>query len=458
LWIDRRQGQLKISSEATGEREVSLTIEVEEERVNRARQRAAHQVSREINIPGFRKGRAPYDVIVQRLGEGVVREELVGILAEDVYREAMERAEIVAYGPGTLVETQFDPLVLTFSVPLAPEVDLGDYTAFRRPFDDAEVTNEAVARALEAIREQNAILAPVDRPAALGDVVGARLTGRAADGSLIVDEEEASVFLDPDAEEPIPGFIDALVGIEKDEERTFTLPLPDDPRLEEAQTGDAAFTARADSVHERIVPELDDDLARTVGNYDTLEELTHDIRQRIWEREQAKAESEYADRVLQDVIDGAEVSWPSAMLEEGIDDAVKAYERQIERNEHMMLTDYLRIQGKTMDQLREELRPDVEQSTERSLVLWEVVEQEGLAVSDEELDKQIAESSEAYGERADEVRAGLGTPAARTELRTRMLANRAVERLVAIARGEAEGSAEAVAEPLAPEDLDDSDG
>jgi trigger factor len=447
---------LKISSEPTGEREVSLTIEVEEERVNRARQRAARQVSREINIPGFRKGRAPYDVIVQRLGERVVREELVAILAEDVYREAMEQAEIVPYGPGTLVETQFEPLVLTFSVPLAPEVDLGDYSAYRRPFEDAQVTDEAVAGALEAIREQNAILAPVDRPAALGDVVGGRLAGRAADGSPIVDEEEASVFLDPDADEPIPGFIDALIGIEKDEERVFTLPLPDDARLEAAQAGDAEFTALAKSVHERIVPELDDDLARTVGNYDTLEELTNDIRGRIWEREQANAESEYADQVLQDVIDQAEVSWPSAMLDEGIDDAVKAYERQIERNEHMMLADYLRIQGKTMDQLREELRPGVEQSTKRSLVLWEVVEQEGLAVSDEELDRQIAESSEAYGERADEVRAGLDTPAARSELRTRLLASRAVERLVAIARGEAQGPSEDVDEPHTPEEREDS--
>jgi len=447
---------LKTSSEPTGEREVSLTIEVEEERVNQARQRAARQVSREINIPGFRKGRAPYEVIVQRLGEDVVREELVGILAEDVYREAIEQAEIVAYGPGTLVDTQFEPLVLTFSIPLAPEVDLGDYTAYRQPFDDAQVTDEAVARALEAIRQQNAILAPVERPAALGDVVGARLTGRASNGSLIVDEEEASVFLDPDADEPMPGFIDALVGIEQDEERVFTLPLPDDDRLEAAQAGDAQFTAVARSVHKRIVPELDDDLARTVGNYDTLEELTNDIRQRIWEREQANAESQYADRVLQDVIDHAQVSWPAVMLEEGIDDALKAYERQIERNEHMMLADYLRVRGKTMDELREELRPNVEQSTKRSLVLWEVVEQEGLAVSDEELDKQIAESSAAYGDRADEVRAGLDRPAARSELRTRLLANRAVARLVAIARGEAEGPAEAVDEPHAAEDLEDS--
>jgi trigger factor len=447
---------LKISSEPTGEREVSLTIEVEEERVSRARQRVARQVSRDVNIPGFRKGRAPYDVIVQRLGERVVREELVGFLAEDVYREALEQAEIVPYGPGTLMETQFEPLVLTFSVPLAPEVELGEYTAYRRPFDDAEVTEEAVTQALEAIREQNAILAPVDRPAALGDVLGAQLIGRASDGSLIVDEEEASVFLDPDGDEPIPGFITALVGIQQDEERAFTLPLPDDAGLEEAQGGDAEFTAVVKSVHERIVPELDDDLARTVGNYDTLEELTNDIRQRIWEREQASAESEYADRVLQDVIDQATVSWPAAMLEEGIDDAVKAYERQIERSEHMLLDDYLRIQGKTTAELREELRPEVEESTKRSLVLWEIVEQESLSVSEEELDKQIAESTEAYGDRADEVRAGLEAPAARSELRTRLLANRAVQRLVAIARGEPGEPSEVGDEPAGTEELEDS--
>jgi trigger factor len=431
---------LKITSESTGERQLSLTIEVEEERVNRARKGVARQISREVTISGFRKGRAPYDVVVQRLGQQVVREELVSFLAEDVYREALEQEEIVPYAPGTLEETQFDPLILTFTVPLAPEVALGDYRSYRRPFQDSEVSQEALTQALEAIQQQNAILAPLDRPAAEGDLLVAELVGRTSDGEAFLQEEEARILLDPEAAEPVPGLIHALIGIEVGEERAFTLVLPPDFQVEELQARKADFTAEAKSIYERIIPELDDDLARTVGNYDSFEELKSRVRQGLQERERVKTESEYADLVVQDVIDQAVVSWPPVMVDEALNDAVENYEQRIERQEHMLLGDYLRIHSRTMQDLREELRPEAEKSLERSLVLGEVVRLEGLAVSDEDLDRRIAESSERFGERAGEVRAALSTPEGRRDVRNRMLANKALERLVAIAKGEVEES------------------
>ncbi|MGD2179325.1 MAG: trigger factor [Anaerolineae bacterium] len=447
---------MKITSESTGERQLSLTIEVEEERVNRARQRVARQISREIDIRGFRKGRAPYDVIVQRLGQRVVREELVSFLAEAVYSEALEQADIVPYAPGTLEETQFDPLTLTFTVPLSPEVELGDYRGYRRPFQDGEVPQEALTQALGAVQEQNAILAPLDRPAAEGDLLVAELVGRTSDSDVFLQEEEARILLDPEAGEPVPGLIHALMGIGQGEERTFTLVLPADFQVEGLQAREAEFTANATGVYERIIPELDDDLARTVGNYDTFEELENDVRQRLWERARANAESEYADQVLQDVIDQAVVSFPPVMCEEALDDAVEAYKRQIEQREHMLLDDYLRIQSRTMEEVREELRPEVEKSIKRSLVLGEIVQREDLDVSDEDLDRRIAESSDEYGERADEVRASLSAPERRRDLRNRMLANKAVQRLIAIAKGEAAGVTGDEDEPMETEEPEES--
>jgi trigger factor len=445
---------LKINTEPTGERQLSLTIEVEEERVNHARQRVARQISREVTIPGFRKGRAPYDVVVQRLGQQVVRDELVSFLAEDVYREALEQGDIVPYAPGTLEETRFDPFTLTFTVPLPPKVELGDYRSYRRPFHGREVSQEALTQALEAIREQNAILAPLDRPAAEGDLLVAELVGRTSEGDVFL-QEEARILLDPDASEPVPGLIHALIGIEDGEERTFTLVLPPDFQVEELQARKAEFTAEAKGIYERIIPGLDDDLARTVGNYDTLDELKSDVHRRLQERERADAESEYADQVLQDVIDQAVVSWPPVMLEEALNDAVEAYGQQTERREHMVLEDYLRIQSKTMEDVREELRPDVEESLKRSLVLGEVVDLEGVIISEEDLDKRIAESSEQYGERAAEVRAALSAPEARRDLRSRVLASKAVQQLVAIAKGkadEATAAEDALAEVEEPEE------
>jgi trigger factor len=428
---------LKITTEPAGERQLSLVIEVDEDTVARARSRTARQISREVDIPGFRKGKAPYEVVVQRLGERVVRQELVDSLAEDVYRDALEEEGIVPYAPGTLEDTSFDPLTLTFKVPLVPEIDLGEYREYRLEPPEVQVPEDELDEALEAIREQNAVLAPLDRPAAEGDLLVGELVGRRSDGSEFLQDEEARVLLDRQEGTRIPGLVDALIGLEGGEERTFTLVMPEDFQVEELAGEEARFEVHVEGVYERILPDLDDDLARTVGNYDTFDELKASVRERLQERERADAEADYAGRVIQDIIDQAEIVYPPVMLEEAIDDAVEDYERRVERREHMMLADYLRIQGETMEDLRGDLRTDVEQSLLRSLVLGEIVEQEELEVSDEALDVQIAESSERYGERADEIRDALSTPEGRRGIRQRMLANAAVERLVAIAKGEA---------------------
>jgi len=313
--------------------------------------------------------------VVQRLGPEVVQQELVNILAEDVYREALEQEDITPYAPGTLEDVEFEPLKLEFVVPLTPQVDLGDYRGYRREFSESEVTDEALDRALEGIREENAVLNPLDRAATEGDLLAGHLVGRASDGRVFLDEEEARIRLELEADEPIPGLVEALIGIEPGEERTFTLMLSEDFEVEELQGEEAEFTVEVESVYERILPELDDDLARTVGKYDNFEELEADVRDRLRQRRQAQAESEYAEQVLDDIIEQAEVSYPPVMLEETLDDAVESYEVQVERREHMMLKDYLRIQGKTMEDLREELRPGVEESLKRSLVLGEIVDQ-----------------------------------------------------------------------------------
>ncbi len=428
---------MKITTEPTGERQLALTIELDDDRTRRARREAARQISREVNIPGFRKGRAPYEVIVQRLGEDVVRQELVNIVAEDVYREALEQEDIVAYAPGTLEQIEYEPLTLQFVIPLTPEVDLGDYREYRREPPEVEVTDEEIDRALDEIRERNAVLNPVERPSAEGDLLEGHLTGRSGDGEVFLDEEEARIGLEHETDEFIPGLADALVGLTAGEEQTFTLVLPEDFQVEELQGEEAEFTIRVDSVYERILPELDDDLARTVGKYDSLEELTDEVRERLLERHRAEAEGEYAEEVLQDIIEQAEVTYPPEMVEEALDDAVRNYEAQVERRERMMLKDFLRIQGKTMEDLREELRPEVENNLKRSLVMGEIVDREQLEVSDVELDIQIAESSEQYGERSDEIRAALSAPEGRRHMRNRMLANKALQRMVAIAKGEA---------------------
>jgi len=278
----------------------------------------------------------------------------------------------------------------------------------------------------------------LDRPADEGDLLVAEIIGRTTDGLEFLHDEEARVVLDPEHGASIPGLIDGLIGLTTGEERNFTLVIPEDFEVEDLAGREAEFEIRVDTVYERILPELDDDLARTVGNYESFDELEESVRDGLREKERARVEGEYAEQVLEAVVEQAEISYPSVMLEERVDDAIENYKREIERREHMMLEDYLRIQGTTMDELREEMVPEVEASLKRSLVLGEIVEQEGLEIEEEALDAQIAESSEQYGDRADEVRAVLREPERRRSIRNRMLANVGVQRLVKIAKGELE--------------------
>jgi len=194
-------------------------------------------------------------------------------------------------------------------------------------------------RALQEIRERNAVLNPVDRPAREGDLLVGRLTGGTSEEIAFLDEEEAQLLLETDGDAFIPGLIEALIGLAAEDEETFTLMLPEDFEVEELQGEEAEFQVSVDSIYERVLPELDDDLARTVGRYDSLRELEEQIRGRLEETKSAQAEREYAEQVVQDIIEQADVAYPPEMVKGALDDAVQNYEVQVERREHMMLQD-----------------------------------------------------------------------------------------------------------------------
>ncbi len=429
---------MKITTESLENRQVILTIEVDEERTQQAMRRAARQIAKQVNIPGFRKGKAPYGVIVQRHGEDTVRQEAADMLTQEVYLEALEQEDIEPYAPGALDEVVLHPITFRLTIPLRPTVDLGDYRNYRLKPPKVKVSKKEVQQALEAIREQNAVLEPVDRPAALNDMVVMDLAGQTADGVVFLKGSDARILLDAESTEPAPGFAEAIVGMEADEERTFTLTLPDDFPREELQGQEAEFTAKLAEVYERILPELDDDLARTVGNIDSFKELQEHVRGQLRQAAQEKAGEEYAGQVLEAIIEQTQVEYPPMMLEEELDAVVEDFKQQVRHQARLSLEDYLRTQGKAMEELREELRPQATARLKRALVMGEVVRLEGLEVDEEEIGAHIEQVSASWGARADEVRTSLDSGEGRRTVRSRLLVNEAVQRLVAIAKGEAE--------------------
>jgi trigger factor len=428
---------LKITTEPLENRQLRLTIEMDDERTQQAMQRAARQIAKQANIPGFRKGKAPYKLIVQRFGEDTIRQEAAESLAEKVYNEAMKQEEIKPFDMAALEEIELHPITFTFTVPLRPTVDLGDYRRYRHKPRKVKIHRKEVQQALERFREQNAILEPVERPAALGDSVVIDLVGRTADGAERIAADKTQIVLEANDTDLLPDLVEAIAGLEMGKEHTFALTMPDDYSQKELQGQEITFTVSLLEIYDRTLPKLDDDLARTVGNFDSLKELKQQVKEQLQEMTQQEADEEYKEQVVEAIVEQAQVEYPPVMLEETLDETVEDFERTVRREAQLSLEDYLRFQGKSEDELRKEMEPGAAARLKNSLVLGEVVRLEGLDVDEEEVGAQIEKFSTSWGIRADEVRASLSSDKGQGTVRIRLLGDKAVQRLVAIAKGEA---------------------
>ncbi len=429
---------MKITTEPRENRQLHLTIEVDEEQTQQAMQRAAHKIAKQVNIPGFRKGKAPYELVVQRYGEDTIRKEAAGSLVETLYREALEQQEgIEPYAPGVLEDIALHPITFKFTISLRPTVDVSDYRDYRLKFPKIKVPKKQVQQALKEIRQQNAILEPVERPAAMGDVAMIDLAGRTGEETEFIKADEARILLEAENAEPAPGFAEAIVGMETGEERTFILTLPDDFSQEELRGEEAEFTVKMAKVYERTLPELDDDLARTVGNFDSLKELEKHVKEQLQQAAQREADEEYAEQVLEAIFEQTQVEYPPVMFEETLDEITEEIEGKVKRETRLSLEDYLRFQSKTIEELREELKPSAAARLKRSMTLSEVVRLEELEVTEEEIGAHIEEISASWGVRASEARSSLSSNEGRRALRSRLLADKAMQRLVSIAKGKA---------------------
>jgi trigger factor len=248
-----------------------------------------------------------------------------------------------------------------------------------------EVTEDEILEALEDLRRRNAILEPIEgRGAQRGDVLRIDVEGRTDEGQLFMKDEGADVLFDPEDAYPAPGFFAALEGMVPGEERSFRLKMPQGQPSEEAE-----FRVRLLGLYQQILPDLDDDLARTVGPFHSLVELKEDIRQQLLKMKEDPAKEAYAQDVIETLVGQAEVEYPSFMMEEQLERLTEQVGRRIQENEHMTLEDYLKVTGQTMEDLHERLRPIADKEIRRTLVLQEFARAEGLTVSDEEVEQYI---------------------------------------------------------------------
>lgn len=394
---------LKVTTEPLENCQVLMTVEVDDAQADQLLKAAAKRISTQVQIPGFRPGKAPYSLIVRRFGEEAVREEALEDLSDKIFREALKQADLEPFAPASMEEVSWQPLVMKVRVPLAPVVELGDYRTLRLEPTPVEITEEEVDQALTEMQERYASWETVERPAQVGDRLEVDMRIE-VDGKFSSREKVPVLIREPDENPKYAAILNAMIGMSAGEERTVTAPsalfledeedeededaeeiVEDEVEESEKSGGEATVWIKVHSVQEKHLHPLDDDFAQMVGEFNTLQELRDKVHASLIEEKQKKIEREQTAQAVERIMsEMARVEWPPVLEESAIDRWVSGLEQRLKQQGMPLLT-YLRTQQKSLEQLREEIRPHVQTELRRSLILQEIARREGISVEPDEV-------------------------------------------------------------------------
>lgn len=432
----------QVQTELLEKRQAKITVEVDNATRDKEMKSAARRIAKKVRIPGFRPGKAPYNVIRQYYGEAAILEEALESIVQEAYTKALEDAEFEPYAPGNLENVEFDPMVLTFTVPLTPTVDLNDYRSVRVDYSIDELEEQEIDDALEDLRERQAEMDEVDRELALGDVAEMDIIGRFTDADEAEEpwlkRENVRIMIKEDATYPLPGFPQEVIGMKADEERSFEIATPDeDEELPEELHGKTvAFEVKCLTVMDFKVPELTDEFAQSVGEFETVEDLRKELTEVRKNQLEQQAREEYLEKIFEELDDIVEMEYPDAMVEHEVELRIEDFDRQLQQS-GLKLDDYKTMNKIDDEKLIEDFKPEAERRLRRGLILSTLVEEEKLSVTDDDVEDEIATLTLSYGTEAALARQFFSGDEAKRSIRNQLMTDKALDRLMAIAKGEA---------------------
>ncbi len=490
---------MNIQTERLEDQTARVTVEVDTERLDAAKHKAALQISRKVNIPGFRKGKVPYRVLVNYVGEPAILEDALELLSQDIYREMLPETDLDPYGPGVLTDVKSDEPTPTFTylVPLQPAIDLGDYRSVRLPYEPESIDDDMVNRAMKNLQEQEAVVEVSQEPAVLSNrltmdvhsfILDAHEESEAADeaeteaeapdetsaeaeadvveeaavdeqeehdeheehdhhhdedeGTPYIHEHDLRLILDED-DEPTPGFNEALVGATVGDSREFTLDVPDDAeKYPQAAGNQVKYYVTVKQIESLTLPELTDEFAARVTKDEdeplTLLQLRVRVRENLEQRNSDDYQSDYVRRALDDIVEQADIKYPEAMVADQVDRFLQDLDQRL-RQQGITLQDYMKIYQKTNDDLYNDYRDNAAKTVERSLVLRTLADVEHIDVTGEDIDNQIDLIVGQFDEERQDVirQMFLSQATMRESVLNDLLRDRVLERISEIAKGEA---------------------
>ena len=381
---------MKITQDEVVERQTTLHIELDDEDIDPYLQRAYSRVVQNVNIPGFRKGKAPRSIIEQYFGRESLLNEILDSMLPELTGKAITEEDIDAVGMPSIDLEGLDPFQFSAVVPLKPDINLGEYKSIRVEKETPSLPDDAIDERIEQLRLSVASWEPVDRTVQTGDMVSTQIKGT-LDDEVILDESDAVYLVNEDIGRPFPGFSDKLVGLESDEPSSFDLDIPEDFQDENLAAKNISFEVNIKDIKERVLPELDDAFAQSIGEgYESLEDLREEVDKSIINEAETEASRAHRENVIQALLESATVELPPLLIEHESTHMVEEQERMVTQA-NMVLDDYLASIGKTRTELEEESRDEAIGRLTRSFVLSALADEENIDISDDEITERIEE-------------------------------------------------------------------
>jgi len=374
-----------------------VQVEVPAAEVEKATSRAARALAKEMRMPGFRAGKAPASLVIQRVGFGAVLQEAIREALPEWYEQALFDSGVSPIGDPDIAmvsapEDEGQPLEFKFEVGVRPQATLGDYKGLEVGKEEKEVPDEIVETEVERVREGFARLEQVDRAGAEDDSLLIDFEGF-ADGSAFQGGAAEDYLLGLGSGQLIEGFEEQLVGAKAGEEREVEVTFPSDYQAEHLAGKDAVFKVKVKEVREKVLPELDDDFASDASEFDTMAELRADIREKVGAALGSRAEEDFRLAAIDAAVEAASVEVPDQLATARAEERWERMERQL-AGRGMDPDTFLQMQGKTREDLIAETKPDAEKELKREAVVTAIAEAEGIEVSEEEMVEALEHSAE----------------------------------------------------------------
>ena len=422
---------MKIIQDEIEQSQTVLHIELDEADINPYLNRAYNKVVGRVNIPGFRKGKAPRNIVEQYFGkESLINEALDSMLPE-MTSKAISEQELNIVGMPSISLEGMEPISFSATVPLIPSIDLGDYTSIRVNRKSTRITKKSIDERIEQLRTSVASWEPTDRKIQLGDMVSANIIGT-CNNEEIINETDGVYLINEEIEKPFPGFAAKLVGLPANKSNKFDLDIAKEFNDQRLAGNTISFNVTVSDIKERILPEVNDDFAQSLGQeYEDLDSLKSGIRTSLKSEAETESIRNFREAIMGELVNNANIELPPLLIQHESEHMINEQERMVQQA-NMVLDDYLQSIGTTREQLIEDSKAQAINRLNSSFILSKVGDEENIEISEKEIDDRIKEM---FADSEESVPDASQTDEMKDYLQRSMKMEKIMERLEQIAEG-----------------------